>query len=162
MTAKPVLALFNNEDDDESLPPSVAESDFGENCIVIRGKLEQELAQMTEAEAEDFLSEFNIPESATDRVIKQSFKLLNLITFFTASEKELHAWTADAGASAPEAAGRIHTDMQRGFIRAEIVSYADLIEAGDFQNAKKKGAVRLEGKNYIVADGDIVHFRFNI
>ena len=117
---------------------------------------------MSVEDAEDFLNEFNITASAMDRVIKRSYKLLGLISFFTVGEDEVRAWTIKTGAKAPDAAGVIHTDFQKGFIRAEILSYNDLMDAGTYNNAKKKGTVRLEGKEYLVQDGDIINFRFNV
>lgn len=161
LSAKPVLVLFNNEDDDDHLPESggpVAE----ETCLVVRGKLEQELAQMAAEEAAEFLKEFNIPASAVDRVIQQSYQLLNLISFFTIISNEVRAWTLKKGTPALDAADAIHSDMKKGFIRAEVVSFKDLMEAGSYAGAKKRGTVRLEGKTYEVQDGDIVQFRFNV
>ena len=161
ISAKPKLVLFNNEDDDDKVPDAEALTSK-EDCMVIRGKLEQELAQMSDEDAEDFLNEFNITASAMDRVIKRSYELLGLISFFTVGEDEVRAWTIKDNATAVEAAGAIHTDFQKGFIRAEVLAYNDLIDAGTYNEARKKGTVRLEGKEYIVQDGDIVNFRFNV
>ncbi len=161
LSAKPILLLFNNEDDDDRLPV-VKGLAAAEACQVVRGKLEQELAQMSADEAAEFLAEFNIPASAMDRVIRQSYALLDLISFFTIISDEVRAWTLKKGGRALDAAGLIHSDMQKGFIRAEVVSFEDLIEAGCFGDAKKQGTVRLEGKSYEVRDGDIIQFRFNI
>ena len=161
LSAKPVLILFNNEDDDDRLP-DIKQLSAAEECQVIRGKLEQELAQMTPEEAAEFLTEFNIPSSAMDRVIRQSYALLDLISFFTIISNEVRAWTIKKGTQAVEAAGHIHSDMQKGFIRAEVVSVQNLIEAGSYSGAKKQGTVRLEGKTYEVQDGDVVQFRFNV
>ena len=161
VSAKPVLVLFNNEDDDDSLP-DLKDITSMESCMIIRGKLEQELAQMTDEEAEDFLSEFNITASAMDRVISQSYELQGLISFFTVGEDEVRAWTIKKGTFALDAAGVIHTDIKKGFIRAEVVSYEDLIKAGTYHEARKNAAVRLEGKTYEVQDGDIINFRFNV
>jgi len=165
VSAKPMLVLFNNEDDDEKLPEFTSEDksrEFKENCIVIRGKLEHELAQMSDAEAKDFLSEFHIAASATDRVIRQSYELLGLISFFTVGDDEVRAWTIKEKSPAVDAAGAIHSDIKKGFIRAEVVSYKDLMDAGNYAEARKKGTVRLEGKTYEVQDGDIINFRFNV
>jgi len=161
VSAKPMLVLFNNGDEDTEMPDvgNLAES---ETCAVIRGKLEQELAQMSEAEAVEFLSEFGIAASAMDRVIKSSYDLIGLISFLTVGDDEVKAWTIPAGATALEAAGVIHSDIQKGFIRAEVVAYADLMRAGSYAEARKQAAVRLEGKTYIIQDGDVVHFRFNV
>jgi ribosome-binding ATPase YchF (GTP1/OBG family) len=117
---------------------------------------------MEPEEAKEFLSEFNIESSAMDRVIRKSYELLGLISFFTVLHDEVRAWPIKGGTSALDAAGAVHTDMKKGFIRAEVVSYDDLITAGSHQEAKKKGTVRLEGKAYEVQDGDIINFRFNI
>jgi GTP-binding protein YchF len=161
LSAKPVLVLFNNEDDDDHLPDAagpIAE----EACLVVRGKLEQELAQMAAEEAAEFLNEFNIPASAMDRVIRQSYKVLNLVSFFTIISNEVRAWTLKKGTPALEAAEVIHSDMKKGFIRAEVVSFQELTDAGSYAEAKKRGTVRLEGKAYEVQDGDIIQFRFNV
>jgi GTP-binding protein YchF len=161
LSAKPVLVLFNNEDDDDGLPDT---GDAGpqEACLVVRGKLEQELAQMPPEEAAEFLAEFSIPASAMDRVIQQSYALLELISFFTVISNEVRAWTIKKATPALEAADVIHSDMKRGFIRAEVISYQDLIAAGSYAEAKKRGTVRLEGKTYEVQDGDVIQFRFNV
>jgi GTP-binding protein YchF len=161
LSAKPVLVLLNNEDDDDRLPdlPDLSPSEF---CQVIRGKLEHELAQMSSVEAEVFLKEFNIRAAATDRVITASYELLGLISFFTIGEDEVRAWTIRKGSAAVDAAGVIHSDMQKGFIRAEVLSYSDLMAAGSYAAARKRGTVRLEGKNYELQDGDIVQIRFNV
>jgi GTP-binding protein YchF len=161
LSAKPVLVLFNNEDDDEQ-PPPVGELADIETCLVLRGKLEQELAHMAAEEAAEFLSEFNIAESARDRIIRQSYELLGLISFFTVGEDEVRAWTIRKGTSALDAADVIHSDIKKGFIRAEVVAYRDLMDAGSYAGARKAGTVRLEGKTYTVQDGDIIHFRFNV
>jgi GTP-binding protein YchF len=161
LSAKPMLVLFNNEDDDDAIP-EVEDLSSRENCMVIRGKLEQELAQMSDEDAEEFLSEFNITASAMDRVIKRSYELLGLISFFTVVNQEVKAWTVKKDTQAVDAADTIHTDMKKGFIRAEVISYDDLMAAGSYPEAKKKGTVRLEGKTYPVQDGDIIEFRFNV
>jgi len=161
VSAKPVLVLFNNDDEDDCLPV-IENLTNKEDCMVIRGKLEQELAQMSAEEAEEFLTEFKISASATDRVIQRSFELLGLISFFTFVKKEVKAWNVKQGTVAVDAADVIHSDMKRGFIRAEVIAYNDLIDAGSYQEARKKGTVRLEGKNYAVQDGDVITFRFNV
>lgn len=161
LSARSMLVLFNNEDDDDELP-RVKNLTETENCMVIRGKLEQELAQMSDAEAEEFLDEFNITASAMNRVIKQSYELLGLISFFTFVENEVKAWTVKTDTSAVDAAGVIHSDMKKGFIRAEVVSCENLMSAGSYQEARQKGDVKLEGKTYAVQDGDVITFRFNV
>ena len=112
--------------------------------------------------AQEFLAEFNITASAMNRVIKQSYKLLGLVSFFTVGEDEVRAWTLKKETPAVDAAEVIHSDMKKGFIRAEVLSYEDLMDAGSYQAARKKGTVRLEGKTYPVQDGDIINFRFNV
>lgn len=161
LSAKPMLVLFNNEDDDDDMPDFRSIIDR-EECMVIRGKLEQELCQMSDEDAADFLSEFNITASAMDRVIKRSYELLGLISFFTVGDDEVRAWTIRADTAADDAAGTIHTDMKKGFIRAEVVSYNDLMDAGSYPEARNRGTVRLEGKTYTVLDGDILNIRFNV
>ncbi len=161
LSAKPVLVLFNNEDEDEALPQIKNLTDQ-EHCMVIRAKLEQELAQMSDEESEDFLSEFNITAPATDRVISRSYELMGLISFFTVGDDEVKAWTIKKGIEALDAAGTIHTDMKKGFIRAEVIHFDDLMAAGSLAEARKHGTVRLEGKTYRVKDGDIITFRFNV
>ncbi|UCD31186.1 MAG: redox-regulated ATPase YchF, partial [Desulfobacterales bacterium] len=161
LSSKSMLVLFNNEDEDDRLPDVGAVTEK-ENCMVIRGKLEQELAQMSNEEAEEFLGEFNISASAMDRVIKRSYELLGLISFFTFVENEVKAWTIKKDTSAVDAAGVIHSDMKKGFIRAEVVSHDNLMSACSYHEARQKGHVRLEGKTYAVQDGDVITFRFNV
>jgi GTP-binding protein YchF len=161
LSAKPVLVVFNNEDDNDRLP-DVKEITSTEACLVVRGKLEQELAQMPPEEAADFLAEFDIPASAMDRVIQQSYAHLELISFFTVIRNEVRAWTVKKNTQAIDAADVIHSDMKRGFIRAEVISFQNLMDAGSYAEAKKRGTVRLEGKTYEVQDGDVIQFRFNV
>ena len=161
LSAKPMLALFNNEDDDDALPAGAEDLD-DDLTGVIRAKLEHELAQMDAEEAEAFLEEFAITASATHRVILASYELLGLISFFTVGDDEVRAWTIRRGTSALDAAGTIHTDLKKGFIRAEVISYDDLIAAGTYAEGRKRGTVRLEGKTYEVQDGDVITVRFNV
>jgi len=161
LSAKPVLVLFNNADEDEQMP-DIPELVQNEPCMVIRGKLEEELAAMSADEAAEFLAEYHIAESAMDRVIRRSYEILGLISFFTVGKDEVRAWTIKKGTVAQDAAGAVHTDMKKGFIRAEVVSYEDLVEAGSYSAARKKGTVRLEGKTYVVQDADVINFRFNV
>ena len=161
LSAKPMLILFNNDDEDDQLPDASQLPD-GEECMVIRAKLEQELAQMSADEATEFLAEFNITASATDRVIQRSYELMGLISFFTVGEDEVRAWTIGRDTDAVDAAEVIHSDIKKGFIRAEVLAYDDLMAAGSYADARKMGTVRLEGKTYAVADGDIINFRFNV
>ncbi len=117
---------------------------------------------MNEEEKEIFLNELGLKESGLDKLIKASYDLLGLMSFLTAGPKEVRAWTIKKGTKAPQAAGKIHSDMEKGFIRAEVINYKDLIECGSIATAKEKGLVRLEGKDYIMQDGDVVLFRFNV
>jgi ribosome-binding ATPase YchF (GTP1/OBG family) len=160
-SARPMLVLFNNDDDDDSLPELEAQLKK-ERCLAIRGKLEQELSQMPADEAAEFRAEFNISDTALNRVIKESYALLDLISFFTIGKKEIRAWAIKKGTPALDAAEVIHSDMKRGFIRAEVVSHDDLMDSGSYSAARKNGTVRLEGKSYEVQDGDIITFRFNV
>jgi GTP-binding protein YchF len=161
LSAKPMLVLFNNEDEDESIP-DVSDVTQHEDSMVVRGKLEQELAQMSNEEAKEFLTEFSIQASAMDRVIHRSYELLGLISFFTVGEDEVRAWTIPKDTLAVDAAETIHSDLKKGFIRAEVISYDDLMDAGSHAEARKRGTVRLEGKTYKVQNGDILNIRFNV
>lgn len=159
LSAKPILVVVNNPDEDDRLPEGVFQ---GIDALVVRGELEMEMAQLSEDEAAAFRADFGIRESAMNRVVQHSYRLLNLATFLTVGADEVKAWTIPAGLPALEAAGTIHSDIQRGFIRAEVVAYNDLREAGDYNTARKEAKVRLEGKTYPVVDGDVIHFRFNV
>ena len=161
LSAKPMLIVFNNEEDDPD-PPDVGTAAAGETCTALRGKIEQELARMSAEEAADFLAEYGIDDSAMDRMIRLSYQVLGLVSFFTVGKDEVRAWTIRRGTPAVEAAGVIHTDIQKGFIRAEVIAYDDLMAAGSQAEAKKRGTFRLEGKTYEVRDGDIINFRFNV
>ncbi|MEW6076455.1 MAG: DUF933 domain-containing protein [Thermodesulfobacteriota bacterium] len=160
LSAKPALVLINNDDDNQGLPPG--EPPAGADLMVVRGRLEHEISRMSDEEAADFLKEFAIDEPATARAIKRSYQTLGLISFFTVGEDEVRAWTIKKETPAVKAAGVIHSDMEKGFIRAEVVAYDDLISAGSYAEARKRGTTRLEGKTYIMADGDIVTIRFNV
>jgi GTP-binding protein YchF len=163
LSQKPMLILLNIDDDaDESVADQYQDVVRGENVAVaaLRGKLEAELAQMEPEEAAEFLAEFDIPEPGLSRIIRLSYQLLRVHSFFTVGEDEVRAWTIPVGATAVEAAGAIHSDLARGFIRAEVVAYDDLMAAGSMAEARKQGTLRLEGKEYVVKDGDIVHIRF--
>ncbi len=161
VSAKPKLVLFNNEDEDDALP-RVNGAGSGEVCLAVRGKIESELAGMGPEDAKEFLSDFGIQESAMHRVIRRSYDLLGLVSFFTVGEDEVKAWTVRRDTRAVDAAAAIHSDIKKGFIRAEVVSYDDLRETGSLAEARKKGKMRLEGKEYPVQDGDIINFRFNV
>jgi GTP-binding protein YchF len=161
LSAKPQLVIINNDDDNESLPRWERPPENIELAMA-RGRLEMEIASMSPEETKEFLAEYHIEKSALDRVIASSYKILNLISFFTVGDDEVKAWTIIRGTRALEAAGEVHTDMQKGFIRAEVLAYNDLHECGSFKDARGAGRVRLEGKEYIVQDGDIINFRFNV
>jgi len=161
LSAKPLLLISNNSDDDEGLPNMPRIPDNVE-IMVVRGKLEMEIAEMAPEEAEEFLSVFHIERSLLDRVIKRSLAVSNLISFFTIVENEVRSWTIAKGSSALEAADLIHSDMRKGFIRAEVLPFDQLVRYGNFSEAKKEGQLRLEGKDYVVQDGDIIKFRFSV
>ena len=129
--------------------------------FVLSAKTEEDIASLDDAEKKDFLDALGLKESGLDKLIKASYKLLNLMSFLTAGEKETRAWTIKVGTKAPQAAGKIHSDFERGFIKAEVVNYQDLLNEGSLQKAKEKGLVRIEGKDYVVKDGDVILFRFN-
>ena len=135
-----------------------------EGCevFVVCAQIEQEIAELDEDEKKLFLDDLGLEESGLEKLIKASYHLLGLISYLTAGEQECRAWTITKGTKAPQAAGKIHTDFERGFIRAEVVSYDDLMACGTHAAAKEKGLVRLEGKEYVVQDGDIIVFRFNV
>ena len=133
-----------------------------EKVILVSAKIESEVAELPPEEAKNYLKELGLEESGLDKLIRASYKELNLITFFTAGPKEAHAWTIIKGTMAPQAAGKIHTDFERGFIAAEIINWKDLLDAGGDTGAKEKGLIRLEGKEYVMQDGDVVEFRFNV
>ncbi|MGC8720819.1 MAG: DUF933 domain-containing protein [Thermodesulforhabdaceae bacterium] len=159
LTAKPLLVVVNNDDSNESLP----DVDFrGVEAVAVRAKLEMEIVQLPPDEVETFRQSFGVKSLARDVVIRKSYALLRLITFFTVGEDEVKAWTIPEGTTALKAAGTIHSDMEKGFIRAEVVAYDDLRKAGSYSAARKEGLVRLEGKEYVVHDGDIIHIRFGV
>jgi hypothetical protein len=161
LTLKPVLVLINTGE--ERLPPEQIVTYRHRHTVVmsLQGKLEMEIAQLDPEEAAVFMQEFDIAEPALSRMIRASYDLVGLQSFFTVGEDEVRAWTVRKGAPAIEAAGAIHTDLAKGFIRAEVVSYDDLIAAGGMTEARKVGAFRLEGKEYAVKNGDILHVRFS-
>lgn len=167
LAAKPVLFVANvseGKQADEAMVRTVR--DFadtrGARVITICGQLEAELSSLPEAERADFLKEMDLTESGLVRLTREAYALLNLITFFTAGEIESRAWPIPRGTKAPQAAGKIHSDMERGFIRAEVYHYDDLLACGSEAKVKEKGLFRLEGKDYVVKEADIVYFRFNV
>jgi GTP-binding protein YchF len=161
LSAKPVIVVLNIGEDDEEGNFRI-ELPEGISFLEIKGSIEMELAQLPDDEAEEFRKDMGLEEPAIYRLIKESYRLLGLISFFTVGEDEVRAWTIRRGTLAPKAAGAIHSDMEKGFIRAEVVHYDDLMAAGSYHGAQKAGKVRLEGKDYPVQDGDIINFRFNV
>ncbi|MBE7030901.1 MAG: redox-regulated ATPase YchF [Ruminococcaceae bacterium] len=171
LTKKPIIYAANvSEDDiaggaqDNPFVKKVEEIAAAEGAEVlpVSARIEEEVAALDAEEAADFLAELGIAESGLDRLIKKSYHLLGLISYLTAGEPEVRAWTITRGTKAPQAAGKIHTDFEKGFIRAEVVAYDDLMACGTYAAAREKGLVRLEGKEYVMNDGDIVLFRFNV
>ncbi len=159
LSLKPVLRVINGGDDDNE--DAFADL-LDENTFFLRGRLEAEIAQMEPEEASEFLADFGIAEPGLNRAIRRCYNLLGVISFFTVGEDEVRAWTVRKAAPAPEAAGVIHSDLQKGFIRAETIAYADLMAVGSMAEARKQGKLRLEGKEYPVQDGDILNIRFNV
>ncbi len=168
ITIKPMLYVANVDEDtlaeDNDHVKKVREKALAEGAEVVKicGKTECELQDLSDDEAKEYLLSLGMERSGLDSLIKSGYDLLGLITFFTAGEKEVRAWTVEKGSTAPEAAGKIHSDIERGFIRAEVCSYADFENYKSLTAAKEKGRLRLEGKDYIVEDGDIMYFRFNV
>ncbi|HEX8551724.1 MAG TPA: redox-regulated ATPase YchF [Abditibacteriaceae bacterium] len=167
LTAKPVMYVANVGDSDPEANPhlqklrEMAEKE-GSPVVPVCASLEAEIVDMSDEEKVEFLSEMNMTEPGLDRVIHAGYKLLGLQTYFTAGVKEVRAWTVEVGATGPQAAGVIHTDFERGYIRAEVIAFDDYIELGGEKGAKTAGKMRVEGKEYIVQDGDVMHFRFNV
>ncbi|MDC1311813.1 redox-regulated ATPase YchF [Burkholderiales bacterium] len=167
LTMKPVMYVANVSEKGFTENPlleavKVLSEKEGANVVAISAALEAQLIELEDEEKKIFLSDIGMDEPGLNRVIRTAFELLGLQTYFTAGKKEVRAWTVRRGSSAPQAAGVIHTDFEKGFIRAEVVSYQDFIQYGGEAPAKDAGKVRLEGKEYIVADGDVMHFRFNV
>jgi GTP-binding protein YchF len=170
LTMKPMLYAANVSEDEvgnaDENPFVKQVREFaaieGADVVPISAKVESEIAELEGEDKAMFLEELGLQESGLNRLIKVAYKLLGLFTYFTAGVQEVRAWTIVVGTKAPQAAGVIHTDFERGFIRAEVVAYQDLVNAGSMNAAKEKGQVRLEGKDYVVKDGDVMHFRFNV
>ena len=171
LTMKPTLYVANVSEDeaatadtDNEYVRQVKEYAAKEHAgvVVISAEVEAEIAELDKAEAKEFLNDLGLEESGLDKLIKAAFSLLGLMTFLTAGPDECRAWTIKVGTKAPQAAGKIHTDIERGFIRAEIVSFDDLVSAGSVAAAREKGQVRVEGKDYVMQDGDVTNFRFNV
>jgi ribosome-binding ATPase YchF (GTP1/OBG family) len=168
LSAKPLLTVVNIGEDQLSRM-EIIEDELNQRflrphhrIIALCGKLEMELAQLDDTSAESFRTEFGLTEAGPERTIGLSYKLLGLITFFTTASEEVKAWSVRQDTSAPRAAGKIHSDMERGFIRAEVITYDDLMKCGSIAEGRKRGLLRLEGKNYIVQDGDVINFLFNV
>ena len=166
LSRKPVLVLFNQADDKAGQPLSAAYQDElkrrGLDGLALAGKVEMEVAQLDESDRAPFLKEIGIQQPARERFILASYRLLDLISFLTTGEDEVRAWTITQGTIARKAAGKIHSDIERGFIRAEVIAYNDFVVLGNEAKCKEAGKLRLEGKDYIVQDGDIIHFRFAV
>lgn len=171
LTGKPVIYAANVAEDD--LADDAASNAYvqqvrkfaaeeSSEVFVICAQIEQEIAELDEEEKKLFLEDLGLAESGLEKLIKASYQLLGLISYLTAGEQETRAWTIKKGTKAPQAAGKIHSDFERGFIRAEVVNYQDLLDAGTYAGAKEKGLVGLEGKEYVVKDGDVILFRFNV
>ncbi len=165
LTEKPVIYMFNVDDNglaDVALRQKLAESVAPSQAVFVNAKLEAEMSGMSLAERKEFLQEYGVDEDALSELIKAAYKTLGLQSFLTAGKKEVRAWTIKQGATAPEAAGVIHTDFQRGFIAAEVMKYNDLVDLGSEQAVKAAGKLRTEGKTYVMQEGDVVEFRFNV
>ena len=163
LTTKPLMYVVNDEFNLEKkqFVSQISNNKFQiSNQIIIDAQIESELAELADDERKEYLKELGLPESGLDKIIKQAYKTLGLITFITAGPKESKAWTCTAGTKAPQAAGKIHTDFEKGFIRAEVIQWDKLLEANGYAGARDKGWLRVEGKEYVVQDGDVVHFRF--
>lgn len=168
LTTKPVMYVCNVEETAAATGNRYSETvatfaaTQGAPSVVISAKIEAEIAQLDESEKKEYLQDMGLKETGLSQIVREGFNLLQLITFFTVGPKEAHAWTVKKGASAPQAAGVIHTDFEKGFIRAETIAYPDYVAGKGEQGAKEAGKLRLEGKDYKVQDGDIFHFRFNV
>ncbi|MBP3900728.1 MAG: redox-regulated ATPase YchF [Blautia sp.] len=171
LTAKPVIYAANvSEDDladDGASNPFVEEvrkfaKEQNSEIFVICAQIEQEIAELDDDEKKMFLEDLGLKESGLEKLVKASYRLLGLMSFLTSGEDETRAWTIRIGTKAPQAAGKIHTDFERGFIKAEVVNYKDLLDCGSYAGAREKGLVRMEGKDYVVQDGDVILFRFNV
>ncbi len=167
LTLKPILVVFNTDEGDDGRKfLDEFEKEYGRNqsvkAVAISGKIEEEISRLEDEDKEMFMEEYGIKTLARDLIIKESYSLLGLISFFTVGEDECRAWTIKEGTNAQKAAGAIHSDIERGFIRAEVVHYDDFVQEKSLAKCKEKGLLRLEGKDYIVKDGDIINFRFNV
>ena len=168
LTAKPVLYVCNVDEGDAANGNALSAAVFamaaaeGAKAVVISAAIEAEIAQMAAADRAEFLSDLGLEETGLSRIVRAGYELLDLITFFTAGPKESRAWTIEKGSKAPQAAGAIHSDFERGFIRAETIAFADYVPLGGEAGARDAGKLRSEGKEYVVQDGDVLLFRFNV
>jgi GTP-binding protein YchF len=171
LTRKPVIYAANVDEDsvaDDGASNAYVQKvreyakETGSECFVISAQIEQEIAELEDDEKAEYLESLGMTESGLDKIVRASYHLLGLMSYLTAGEKETRAWTIKIGTKAPQAAGKIHTDFERGFIKAEVVNYQDLLNCGSVSAAREKGLVRMEGKDYIMQDGDVVEFRFNV
>ena len=162
LTTKPFLYVANSQYDMQAKSFKLTTNSLKLDVIPIDAQLESELAALTDAEQAEYLQELGLPESGLTKIIHTAYQTLGLITFITAGPKESKAWTCTKGSKAPQAAGKIHTDFEKGFIRAEVIQWDKLLEAGGYGEARNKGWLRTEGKNYTIQDGDVVHFLFNV
>ena len=171
LTAKPVIYAANVSEDDladdgvsNEMVKKVREyaKENSSQVFVICAAIEEELAELSDDEKQEFLADLGIEKAGLDKLVEASYDLLGLMSFLTSGEDETRAWTIKKGTKAPQAAGKIHTDFERGFIKAEVINYKDLLENGSLSAAREKGLVRVEGKDYVVADGDVIVFRFNV
>jgi GTP-binding protein YchF len=164
LSEKPLLHIINLSEDRLSERDKFLSEELrkDQEITYVCGTLEQQIGELSAEDRQEFLEQYNFTESGRDRVIRTTFKLLDLILFFTAGPEEVRSWPIPRGTNAQKAAGTVHSDMERGFIRAETVSYEDFLQTGSFAEAKKQGVFRLEGKEYVVQDGDIITFRFNV
>jgi GTP-binding protein YchF len=168
LTAKPVFYVANVDQEELKGEGSCLKAIMewatkeGNRVVIICGDLEAELAELKEEEREEFRRELGLEGSSLERLVQVGYEILSLITFYTTVSSELRAWTVPSGTPAPKAAGKIHSDMERGFIRAEVISFSDFISCGSEHVAREKGLLRSEGKDFLIRDGDIVHFRFNV
>ena len=160
LSRKPLLIVLNLGEGQK--PPDTAYPHRQSSIVALQGKLEMDLVHLPPDEAEIFMAEYGIEELGLNRVIRLSYDLLGLISFFTMNQEEVHAWTMPRGANAYEAAGAIHTDLQRGFIRAEVIPWDALLALGGLAEARAKGKLRLEGRDYLVRDGEVIQIRFNV
>ena len=168
MSVKPVIYCANVAESDLQTGNEYTKlveqyaSEHNAKTVIISAKIEEELVALGKDEAKEYLADLGVEDSGIDKMIKSVYSLLKLLTFITAGEKEVRAWTVKEGTKAPQAAGVIHTDFEKGFIRAEITPYKDFVALGSYPACKEKGVTRIEGKEYIIQDGDLVHFRFNV